>query len=178
MVDLFNCCATYLIHCYQYYYAIEILNWVHTVQDEIEKAHRMFCKYMLCVSPSAAVLDECGKLLLLIHYIFRFQKYWTSLATGYNVYIHSCYNLFKSFSDAGRVTWVSNVKDILFRYGFDHVWINQTVGDTNLFLEFLKVRLRDYATQNWFPNSNFRWNQSYNTVNLQKKYIIGLPKFR
>jgi len=40
-------------------YGCEI--WAYTVPDEIEKFHRKFCKYVLCVlsrTPSAAVLRE------------------------------------------------------------------------------------------------------------------------
>ena len=58
-----------------------------------------------------------------------------TLVTGHCLYTYSCYNLHKNLSDADRVIWATNNKDILFRYGFGHVWINQTVGDTNLFLE-------------------------------------------
>ena len=99
--------------------------------------------------------------------------------------------MLKSLSDAGRVTWESNVKDILFRCGFGHVWINQAVGDAKLFLEILKVRLRDCAEQYWSAGINsmsklstycqFKSSlslQSYNTINMQKKYKIVLAKFR
>ena len=58
-------------------------------------------------------------------------------------------NLLKILSDNGRTTWASNVKHVLYMYGYGHVWVNQSVGNVILLLENFKLRLRDSSTQNW-----------------------------
>jgi len=76
------------------------------------------------------------------------MNYWIRLVTGHGVFAHSCYNFLISFSDpAGLHRRYMYIKDILFRYGFGHVWTNQTVHDMKLFLEIVKVRLRDCPVQ-------------------------------
>ena len=54
----------------------------------------------------------------------------------------------------GKQTWASNVKDLLMRYGFGHVWANQGVGDVNKFIQIFKERVQDCYKQDW--NSSTR----------------------
>ena len=56
--------------------------WGHTYQDQTEKIHVNFCKFVLGVSKTAshgAVLGECGRLPLSIHYQKRYVKFWLKL---------------------------------------------------------------------------------------------------
>lgn len=47
------------------------------------------------------------------------------------------------------VNWASKVKDLLSTLGFYEVWLNQSVGNRNIFLVECKSRLRDNFIQNW-----------------------------
>ena len=58
--------------------------------------------------------------------------------------------------DIGRQKWVTNIKDLLFQYGYGYVWISQDVGHINMFVSSFKQRLKDCVTQNWSDNlSNY-----------------------
>ena len=43
--------------------------------------------------------------------------------------------------------WASSVRNLLSRLGFLDVWIAQTVGNIDAFLELCKIRLRDNFIQ-------------------------------
>ena len=60
-------------------------------------------------------------------------------------YPRNCYLLLKNLDDAGRRTWASNVKNLIYMYGFGIVWINQEIGDTSNLLKAFKQRLVDCA---------------------------------
>ena len=57
--------------------------------------------------------------------------------------------MLKQIDESGRITWVTHVKDLLFRYGFGIVWITENVGDNNEFIYVFKQRLIDCALQDW-----------------------------
>ena len=47
------------------------------------------------------------------------------------------------------ITWVSLVKNLLYRSRFGYVWENQQVPDANQFLTVFKQRANDIFTQEW-----------------------------
>ena len=51
--------------------------------------------------------------------------------------------------NVNRTSWVTYVKNILFRYGFGYAWIVQDVGDRNLFLSQFKQCVLDCDAQQW-----------------------------
>ena len=57
------------------------------------------------------------------------------------------------FNDLERrpnaTSWASLVKDLLFSLGFNEVWLQQGVGNYNIFISLLKQRLIDNFIQNW-----------------------------
>ena len=50
----------------------------------------------------------------------------------------NCYKMLKDIDISGRWTWATEVKELLFRYGFGYVWIAQDVGDVDMFLRAFK----------------------------------------
>ena len=46
-----------------------------------------------------------------------------------------------------KSSWAKSVKSFLDNLGFEHVWIEQGVGDINMFLRFFKERLKDTFVQ-------------------------------
>lgn len=54
-----------------------------------------------------------------------------------NRYSRRCYLFLLQLNNASRIrgNWASEVKSMLFRYGFHYVWIYQGVGDNVLFLK-------------------------------------------
>ena len=74
----------------------------------------------------------------------------------------------------GSSTWASYVKNILFSYGFGHVWLNQGVGNEGHFIEIFKQRVY-MAQQKWCADVNsFDKLRSYSQFKSQlnlEKYI-------
>ena len=46
-------------------------------------------------------------------------------------------------------SWAKSVRHLLQSIGFNNVWMNQGVGNVNLFIRMLKERLNDNFIQNW-----------------------------
>ena len=106
-------------------------------------------------------------------------------------YPRNCYILLKNLDDAGRRTWASTVKNLLYTYGFGIVWISQEIGDTSNFLKAFKQRLVDCANQNWHESINtssrcYHYKNYKSLLNVEKylqldipmKHRIALSKFR
>ena len=83
------------------------------------------------------------------------------------------------------IKWVSKVRDLLFTLGFHEVWLNQGVGNKNIFLAEFKIRLNDNFVQNWNSRisessratSNFNFQLYLETVKV-KMFRIALSKLR
>ena len=60
-----------------------------------------------------------------------------------------------------KVNWASLLHHLLMSLGFNGVWINQGVGNINVFLSMAKQRLNDNFLQGWqerlnnSPRANF-----------------------
>ena len=78
----------------------------------------------------------------------RCIKYWVRiLQMPDHRYPKQCYIMLKSLSDAGKITWATQVKNLLYKYGFGYVWEANTVGDMNVFIKKFKQRLIDCCQQ-------------------------------
>jgi len=169
--------------------------WGHTYSPEIEQIQLQFCKYYLGVNSSvnnSMVLGECGRLPLCVYYHTICIKYWCKLLyMSSSRYPRNCYKMLMSLDDIGRKTWVSQVKQLLFKYGFGIVWISQDVGDPGLFLRQFKQRVTDCMTQSWHEdiNNSSRCDlykqiksllepEKYLSLNISHKLKSALARFR
>ncbi len=66
-----------------------------------------------------------------------------------NRYPRQCYIMLKHLDDIGRKTWVSNIRNVLYSFGFGYVWLSQDNGDTDSFLNIFKHRVCDCYLQKW-----------------------------
>ena len=127
--------------------------WGYEYCDTIEKIHVKFCKYLLGVSsstPTVAVLGELGRHPICTIYYVKCIKYWLKLQQMDNKRLpRQCYKLLYEYDSSGRKTWATEVKNLLFRMGYGHVWTNQGVGDPCLFIKCFKDRLSDISQQEW-----------------------------
>ena len=137
-------------------YGAEI--WGYEYCKEIEKVQTMFCKQYIGVRQNTSdslVLGECGRYPLAIVYVTQCIKYWTKLVQMPNYrYPRQCYNMLRSLTEAGRITWASHVKSLLFQNGFGYAWIANTVGNVNNFISIFQRRIKDISLQNWQRNIN------------------------
>ena len=66
-----------------------------------------------------------------------------------NRYPRQCYNMLKSLTDAGKITWTTHIRSLLFENGFGHAWIEGSVGNANAFIALYIRRIKDISLQNW-----------------------------
>ena len=59
-----------------------------------------------------------------------------------------------SFDKIYRKGWVTDLEQLLFSNGFGHVWISQGIGDKELFLKAMVLRMTDIARQTWSNEIN------------------------
>ena len=90
-----------------------------------------------------------------VTYITNCIKYWCKLLCMSNHrYSKNFYNMLKSLDEARRNTWASNVRRLLYMYGFGYAWIAQEIGNENAFVRQFKIRLTDFIKQNWHSDIN------------------------
>ena len=85
-----------------------------------------------------------------IIYYKRCVKYWLKIfkMSGHRL-PHACYGMLKGVYDCNRVTWASNIKKILCKFGFEYVWNAQGVQDENALLCVLEDRLKQHFVTLW-----------------------------
>ena len=106
-------------------------------------------------------------------------------------YPKQCYYMSRHLDDNNRVNWTTNIKNILFKFGFGEVWLSQNIGDPSYFMLVFKDRLTACATQDWHSavtSSDKLTNYSefkslldlelYLKVVPQKKYVQALARLR
>ncbi|ESO86614.1 hypothetical protein LOTGIDRAFT_166878 [Lottia gigantea] len=171
--------------------------WGYTLSPKIENVQIKYFKYTLRVSKYAcnmAVLGEIGRSLLYVQYSLKCVKYWIRLIQMPEHRLpKQTYDMLLSLDNAGRKSWVSNVKTMLFEHGFGYVWISQTfVGDKNIFKHNFKQRIKDYSYQEWnssiVNNSRLQNYCKYKTLldterflsyySIANKFKHALCKFR
>ena len=125
--------------------------WGHEYCTHIEKVHIRFCKRYIGLHQNTAdffALSECGRHPLAVTYMTQCIKYWVRLIQMPNHrYPKQCYNMFRSSAAVGKVNWASNVRSLLYKYGFGYVWEADTVGNATLFIHTLKQRIMDCLIQ-------------------------------
>ena len=62
-------------------------------------------------------------------------------------FTQQCYNMLLQLEYAGRFTWATHIKSLLFTFGIGYVWIVQDVGDSEFFLAMFRQRLPDCFEQ-------------------------------
>ena len=68
---------------------------------------------------------------------------YTKLTCTYNMMLNDLQNF------PAKSSWDISVKSLLDNLEFGHVWIEQGVGNINMFLRIFKERLTDNFVQGW-----------------------------
>ena len=139
-------------------YASEI--WGMNNIDSIECFYLSFLKSVLGVkkaTPNCYVYGELGIYPLKIEFQMRAIKYWLkiiSLNLPHESYIRKIYIelLLVNIHFPNTVTWITKIRDILFKCGMGSYWFDQKVGDEEVFLIVLRQRLTDMYLQEWHSN--------------------------
>ena len=132
-------------------YASEI--WGTNEIDIIEKVHLFACKRLLHVgprTPNQMVYGELGRFPLFVLASTRCISFWLRLCNlPDNRFSKMAYSMLKDLDERGKDTWATEVKALLCKNGFGHVWLSQGVGNKEIFLKEFKQRMSDCAKQNW-----------------------------
>ena len=128
------------------------------------------------------MLGDCGRLPLHIKYNKRFVKYWLKLLISQQgSLLQTCYKMQTGFDAIYKRGFVTNLKKLLFSDAFGLVWITQGIGDEELFMISVVLRLTDIAKQTW--NSEIDSSPKLSTYREFKpllypeKYLYTLNNF-
>ena len=119
----------------------------------VERIHLFALKRFLNVSsrtPNVMVYGETGRYPLFVNVFVKSVKYWLRvLKMPDHCFPHKSYKMLLYLHEQNRKTWASLVCFLLYKYGFNHVWENQGVGDEKTFLKEFKNRLITEYKQEW-----------------------------
>ena len=158
--------------------------WGYQYVEKIEKVQTKFCKKYCSLSQNTAdffALGECGRMPLCISYMPQCIKYWLKLITMAEYRYHKQrYKLLYRLDEAERKTWATNIRVLLYEYGFGFVWISQDAGQPNLFIKYFTERIKDFSRQNWYEKVNSSSKAElygcYKTLLNTERYIfIDMP---
>ena len=108
-----------------------------------------FCKTLLGVKTSTQNNFIYGELWRINYQTRRYLiiiKYWLKVIQKTdNKYVNVMYKLMLRDIDSNAriINWVFLVRDLLYRLGFNDVWLFQGVGDDKVFFSIVKQRLHD-----------------------------------
>ena len=162
--------------------------WGYKKYDVIENVQLQFCKFLLGVNSNttnSAVLGECGRNPLFVKYSCRCIKYWCKiLIMEDNRLPRATYLMLKQLDENGKTTWVSYVKNLLFKFGFGFVFLSQEIGNIDLFMVNFKERISDCCFQEWSSSINnsskLSTYCSFKSLLEPEKYLscIQISKFK
>ncbi|MEW8544974.1 MAG: reverse transcriptase family protein, partial [Candidatus Thiodiazotropha sp.] len=157
--------------------------WGYKYSEEIERVQTAFCKQYIGLKQNTMdsfVLGECGRYSMAVFYMTQCIKYWIKLVQmPTHRYPHQCYKMLRSLDEAGRTTWASHIRSLLFEHGFGYVWVANTVGDANRFIKIFKQRIKDISVQNWksrieeSPKAN-HYKHFKSLLNVEKYLSVDL----
>ena len=100
----------------------------------------------------------------------RVAKYWLKLlGSGRQTAIYQCYQAQLMLANKGVKCWVSMVKDILYRYGYQNEWEAQNTGvSDSVFIAEFRKRIIQVERMSWVSNVNLFSSLSfYKTIKFE-----------
>ena len=169
--------------------------WGSSVNSSIENVMIKYCRMQLGVgskAPGPSALGECGRHSVYVYCYIRCIKYWLKiLALPNDSIVKSCYLMMRNYCNNGRTNWASEVKKLLYRYGFGYAWDNQENLENDVFLDEFKTRVFDNDKQVWSASMSnmpklrtlvlFKSNlsvENYLLLHIPRRLRVALAKFR
>ncbi|XP_070193997.1 uncharacterized protein, partial [Littorina saxatilis] len=119
----------------------------------IEKVHLFALKRFLNTSmktPNTLVYGETGRHPLFVNTFVKSIRFWLRILKMPSHRLpQKAYKMLLYLHEQNKRTWASSVCYVLYKYGFDQVWIQQGVGNENAFLTEFKNRLVTLYKQEW-----------------------------
>ena len=143
----------------------------------VERIHLFALKRFLNVSsrtPNVMVYGETGRYPLFVNIFVKSVKYWLRiLKMPDHRFPYKSYKMLLYLHEQNRKTWASSVCFLLYKYGFNHVWENQGVGDEKTFLKEFKNRLITEYKQEW--SDSIATSERYLMYNTFKSSLTMSP---
>ena len=162
--------------------------WGFQIYEHLERVQLLYCRQYLGVSKGTSrctVLGECGRLPLFCYYVKRCVKYWLHLLEMPESRLPSkAYRMLFKMDEQGKYTWATDLKNLLYLYGFGHAWLNQGVGNMKIFLSEFLMRVKDVKRQEWWSevsvNEKTTYYRNFKTELNLEMYLscIDLFKYR
>ena len=122
-ISLFNSCVSSVLS-----YGCEV--WGLAEAKKIETIHLSFLKHLLKVkksTPTCFVYKECNVYPLYYDRIFRIIKYWLKILllednNPLKILYYTTIELFKNDSFVKSNCWAINIRNLLFKNGFGHIY--------------------------------------------------------
>ena len=119
----------------------------------IERVHLFAIKRLLNIrakTASALVYGEAGRYPLYIQTYTKCIKYWLKVTRmTEDIIPFTAYKMLCILHCKDENNWVSSACFTLYKYGFGHVWENQSVENVSHFLRAFKQGLIDCFLQDW-----------------------------
>jgi hypothetical protein len=139
----------------------------------IERVHLSAMKRFLCVTqkaPKHLIYGELGRYPLFVNAYIRCVKYWLRIVhLDESRYPRKAYNMLMLLESQNYSTWISDVRNTLYMYGFGVVWEAQTVGNIRIFINIFKERLIDCYKQDWHSAL-----ESHTFYNIYSSYATSI----
>lgn len=168
-------------------YGAEVWGFIRA--PAIERVHLRFMKIILRVktsTPNDLIYAELGRQTLYTKRLLLIINYWFKLLACQNTkYIKCIYNLMLDDSERypNKVNWVVLIKNMLSELGFHEVWLQQGVGNYNIFISLFKQRVTDNYIQNL--NARLQTLSRARVFNFLGSFqfqeylnIVSIPKYR
>ena len=113
--------------------------WGFSKPVQQERVHLQFCKKLLGVKKSTQndfVYGELGRVTMQNGIFYSIISYWFKiLESEQTKYINYAYKMMLADIEnkPDCVNWASKLRDLLANLGFYGVWVNQGVGNKNIF---------------------------------------------
>ena len=142
-----------------------------------ERIHLFAIKRFLNVSsrtPNVMVYGETQRYPLFVNIFVKSVKYWLRILKMPDYrFPYKSYTALLYLHEQNRKTWASSVCFLLYKYGFNHVWENQGVGDEKTFLKEFKNRLITEYKQEW--SDSIAASERYLMYNTFKSSLTMSP---
>ena len=154
--------------------------WGLYQHESIEKDHIYALKRLLNVSPRTpndTAYGDTGRYPLYIFTDVSCIKYWLRLTVMESYRLpRKSYDMLLLLHTSGKTCWASQVRKILYSFGFGFVWENQGVQNQNDFVKVFKQRLIDCHAHNWHEHVYIYTSDRFN-VYRQFKMSINLESY-
>ena len=163
--------------------------WGFIQAPAIERVHLRFLKTILKVktsTPNDLVYAELGRQTLRTKRLVQIINYRFKILTSQDTKnIKHVYNFMLQDVEAhpNKVNWAVLVRNLLSELGFYEVWVQQGVGNYNVFISLFKQRLTDNYVQN--TNARLQTHSRARFFNLFGSFqfhdylnLIRVPKYK